>query len=62
MTTRPTIRVTRYIWLDPDRHGLRGIALRRGNHILAHYTADEARHLADTLHDLADQLDQEDAQ
>lgn len=62
MTTRPSVQVTRYIWLTPGRHGLRGIALRRGNQLMAHYTADEARRFADQLHDLADQLDQENQQ
>lgn len=44
-------------WLHGDRV-IPGIAFMRGQQVLAHMTATQARNTADKLHDLADQLEQ----
>lgn len=44
-------------WITKDKKRIPGIQLLNGRGIAAHLTADEARALADRLHDLADQLD-----
>lgn len=43
-------------WITKDKKRIPGIQLLNGRGIAAHLTADEARALADRLHDLADQL------
>ena len=43
-------------WLHGDRV-IPGIAFMRGQRVLAHMTAAQARNTADKLHDLADQLE-----
>lgn len=45
-------------WLHGDRV-IPGIAFMRGQRVLAHMTAAQARNTADKLHDLADQLEQQ---
>lgn len=44
-------------WITKDRQRIKGIQLRGASGIAAHLTADEARELADTLHDLSDRLE-----
>lgn len=44
-------------WITKDKQRIRGIRLTGASGIAGHLTADEARTLADTLHDLADRLD-----
>jgi len=56
---RPTARARTYTWLDRDGTRTRGVALKHRDKILAHMTPEEARALADRLHDLADRLDTE---
>lgn len=54
---RPSrVHVRPYVWLNGDRRHP-GIGVLSGPRILAHLNADQARHLADQLHDLADDLD-----
>lgn len=45
-------------WITKDKRRVAGIRVAGASGIAAHLTADEARTLADTLHDLADQLEQ----
>lgn len=58
MTRRPMLKARTWTWKDagqPDRPGI-GLFLR--NDLRGHLTTDEARELADTLHDLADQIEE----
>ena len=50
---RPRIRARKYIWRDQSGNETPGISLW-GRNLAAHLTYDEARHLADKLHDLVD--------
>ncbi|MET3718322.1 hypothetical protein [Arthrobacter sp. UYEF21] len=55
MTHRPYLTARPYVWLAADGTGTPGVALMNGRRrIKAHLNADEARTLADTLHDLID--------
>ncbi|RBL99395.1 hypothetical protein C1H84_15550 [Glutamicibacter soli] len=45
-------------WITKDKQRINGIQLRGAWGLAAHLTPGEARTLADTLHDLADQLEQ----
>jgi hypothetical protein len=54
--TRPRIQVRYWTWRSPDQTETPGIGLFNGNRIQAHLTADQARNLADKLHDFADRL------
>lgn len=59
-TRRPYLNsVQPYTWRDRDGTRTPGIILNHGKLPAAHLTPDEARELADTLHDLADQIEQE---
>jgi hypothetical protein len=55
-----TIRIEPYVWDRGQPGAVPGIAVKtiRG-FVYAHLTPDEARHTADRLHDLADQIEQE---
>jgi len=44
-------------WITKDKQHIQGIRLSGASGIAAHLTANEARKLADTLHDLAETLD-----
>lgn len=57
--SRPYLNVRRWEWRDQDGNATPGIGLWRGKSLKAHLTPDEARQLADTLHDHADQLTEE---
>lgn len=50
---RPHIRARKYVWKDKAGNETPGISLW-GRNLAAHLTYDEARCLADKLHDLAD--------
>lgn len=52
--SRPYLKARAYIWLDADGTGTPGVALMQGRTIRAHLTPDEARTLADRIHDLTD--------
>ncbi len=54
MSYRPYVKARPYTWLTPDGTGTPGVALMQGKTVRAHLTADEARNLADKLHDLTD--------
>lgn len=56
---RPLAKVRKRDWLDHDGTRTPGIALMFGPKVLAHMTPDEARAMADKLHDYADQIQQE---
>lgn len=59
---RPQAKVRPYEWVDSKtQKRTPGIALLRRRTVLAHLTADEARSLADKLHDMADALDNDQA-
>lgn len=45
-------------WITKDKQRIKGIRLSGASGIAAHLTANDARTLADTLHDLADKLQQ----
>lgn len=58
MKHRPYIsRVHIRAWHDKDHGTTPGIALQQGSRITAHLTADEAKHLADQLVDMAEELE-----
>lgn len=59
MNRRPFLTVRPYTWRAPDGTRTAGVALKRGGLIRAHMTPDEARVMADKLHDIADQTEQE---
>lgn len=52
---KPTVRKRQ--WIDLDGSRTPGVAIMHAGKVLAHMNPDEARALADKLHDLADQLD-----
>jgi len=60
MTYRPPFIGSARIrdWITKDKQRIKGIQLRGAHGIAAHLTAQEARELADTLHDLSDKLEQ----
>lgn len=58
---RPQAKLHKRPWLDKDGTRTPGIALMHGAKVIAHMTPDEARAIADRLHDYADQSDQEEA-
>lgn len=45
-------------WITKDKRRIAGIRIDGASGIAGHLTADEARKLADRLHDLVDQLEQ----
>lgn len=54
---RPSLNARKWTWKEA-RNETPGIGLMTwAGHLKAHLTPDEARTLADTLHDLADQLE-----
>ncbi|WP_207346416.1 hypothetical protein [Arthrobacter sp. E3] len=59
MTIRPYLKARPWTWKTQDGPQFPGIGLFRGDRLQAHMTPTEARTVADTLHDLADQIDQE---
>ncbi|WP_275777921.1 hypothetical protein [Paenarthrobacter sp. Y-19] len=50
---RPYVKVREYTWKDRSGREVPGLSLWRRN-LVAHLTYDEARDLADKLHDLVD--------
>lgn len=52
--SRPYLKARTYIWLDADGSATPGVALMQGRTVRAHLTPDEARTLADRIHDLTD--------
>ncbi|MFE4078527.1 hypothetical protein [Paenarthrobacter sp. YIM B13468] len=50
---RPYVKVRKYCWKDRSGEIIPGVSLW-GRNLVAHLTYDEARHLADRLHDLVD--------
>ncbi|MCQ1999539.1 hypothetical protein [Arthrobacter zhaoxinii] len=55
---RPYVTVRRWEWRK-DGKRTEGIGLMHGASVCAHLTPDEARALADKLHDLADTTEKE---
>ncbi|WPU08083.1 hypothetical protein SMD14_13005 [Pseudarthrobacter oxydans] len=53
---RPYLVPRMWSWKDTERNTTPGIGLFRGQELKAHLTPDEARALADKLHDMADNL------
>lgn len=56
---RPYLNIRRRTWAHEDGSLTPGIALHQAGKVYAHLTADEARAMADKLHDYADQLDKD---
>lgn len=54
MTHRPTAEARPYYWKDRDQNQTPGIALWGRKGLTAHLTYQEARSLADRIHDLVD--------
>ncbi|GAA1109967.1 hypothetical protein [Arthrobacter flavus] len=52
--TRPYIKARPWTWRDRDGNQTPGVALMHGGSVKAHLTPNEARALADRLHDLTD--------
>lgn len=50
---RPYVKVRKYSWKDRSGEIIPGVSLW-GRNLVAHLTYDEARSLADRLHDLVD--------
>lgn len=58
MTSRPYLsKVHSWEWRDKDGNATPGIALRKGNYIVAHLTPGEAIDLSNRLVDLAERLE-----
>lgn len=56
-THRPGLKPRFWVWRDLDRNETPGIALWGKNGLTAHLESEQARKLADKLHDMADKLD-----
>jgi hypothetical protein len=56
VTARPFATLRKWIWKDGDRTQIPGIGIFHGDRLRAHLTPDEARKMADNLHDMADEL------
>lgn len=54
---RPYLTVKPYTWRGAYGDRTPGVALKHGGQIRAHLTPDEARAMADQLHDYADQTE-----
>lgn len=55
---RPQAKVRPYVWVDSGtQERTPGIGLLHRGTVLAHLTANEARSMADRLHDLAEKID-----
>lgn len=54
---RPMLKARVWTWKSTDIPDKPGIGLFLRNDLRGHVTTDEARALADMLHDLADQID-----
>ncbi|MDV2979017.1 UNVERIFIED_CONTAM: hypothetical protein Q9R71_17760 [Actinomycetes bacterium ARC8] len=57
---KSSVRVRRYYWIDKTtQEHVDGVALmqRAGGRVIAHLSAQQARAMADKLHDLADALE-----
>ena len=48
-----------WTWKHEDRTETPGVGIFRGRDLIAHLTPDEARTMADQLHDQADRTEQE---
>lgn len=59
MTYRPYLIIRPWGWRAEDGTNIPGIGLMYGTKVRAHLTPKEAREMADKLHDLADQTEQE---
>lgn len=60
MSRRPYVKLRRWEWKEPRTSGgTHGIGIFRGQAILAHLTPEEARTMADKLHDYADQIERQ---
>lgn len=56
---RPYLNIRRRTWAHEDGSLTPGLALHQAGKVYAHLTADEARAMADKLHDYADRIEQE---
>ncbi|WP_426986546.1 hypothetical protein [Pseudarthrobacter sp. Y6] len=54
MTRRPKLSARPYVWKSKDGSGTPGVGLFQGGAVKAHLTPNEARTLADRIHDLTD--------
>lgn len=59
MTRRTYAYVRKWTWKHKDDTETPGIGIFQGRNLIAHLTPDEARAMADQLHDLADLTEQE---
>lgn len=57
MDRRPKVKARAYYWRASDGTKTPGVGILQGGRTIAHYTAAEARQMADRLHDLADKLE-----
>lgn len=58
---RPKVKVRPRVWKNGDGTELPGVAIYGGAGLQAHLTPNQARAMADRLHDLADQLEKEES-
>lgn len=56
---RPFLKIKRRAWAHQDGTTTPGLVLHQAGKVYAHLTPEEARTLADKLHDYADHLEQE---
>lgn len=54
---RPQPNIRKRTWVDLDGSRTPGIAIMHAGKVLAHMSREEARAIADQIHDLADQLE-----
>lgn len=57
MDNRPKVKARTYEWRATDGAKTPGVGISQNGRTIAHYTATEARQMADRLHDLADKLE-----
>lgn len=59
MNRRAYAYIRRWTWKHEDQTETAGAGIFRGRDLVAHLTPEEARAMADELHDLADRIEQE---
>lgn len=54
---RPKAKIIKRTWVDLDGSRTPGLAIMHAGKALAHMSSEEARAIADRIHDLADELE-----
>ena len=62
MNIPPYLKPRPWLWKHPNGSTTAGIGLFRGADLKAHLTPDQARAMADNLHDMADRIESQESQ